>query len=350
MAVDSDGVASSQFQEALILIELARPFEALPLLGEVILSQPDFAEAYVRRAQLRRRLNDLEGAIADYAKAIKLAPTVELYLARALVWLGLGKAEGAVGDARRAIALEAGLAGGYRLLGKALGLLGDGEGAIAAYKQAARCYIDAKDKENATLCLGRIEALRSLPPLSAAQQQAIDGYGKDLIAQNMQTAATQTVATPEAFSKSLWLDDKWAEHQQAVRTLRDQQTTTADRKSESSVLIESFERHLPVVEVLFDGITTFDMVIDRNAPHSIITQQMAQQLNLELVSYQYVYLADGVPMELPVARLRSVAIGETVITDVDVAVAPDTQTALLGKNCFGSLSVRISGNKITFGR
>ncbi|MEL7226518.1 MAG: retroviral-like aspartic protease family protein [Cyanobacteria bacterium J06576_12] len=92
------------------------------------------------------------------------------------------------------------------------------------------------------------------------------------------------------------------------------------------------------------------MVIDRNAPNSIITQQMASQLNLSLVSYQYVYLADGTPMELSIAQLRSVGVGEIVVTDVYVAIAPDNTTVVLGKDCFSAYSVRISGNEMTFSR
>jgi hypothetical protein len=68
------------------------------------------------------------------------------------------------------------------------------------------------------------------------------------------------------------------------------------------------------------------------------------------VSYRYVYLADGTPMELSIGRLRSVVIGTTVITDVYVAIAPDNATAVLGKDCFSAYSVRISGNEMTFVR
>ncbi len=38
---------------------------------------------------------------------------------------------------------------------------------------------------------------------------------------------------------------------------------------------------MPVVEVLLDGIAKFDVVIDRNAAHSIVTKQMANQLEPE---------------------------------------------------------------------
>ena len=514
MSAESDELGSSQFQEALILIEAEQPFKALPLLEQVIEAHPDFAKAYAVRAKLRRRLNDWEGAIADYSKAIKLSPAVGLYLARALVWLKLDKAEGVVSDARRAIAMiemiellqgkpATELAGAHRLLGKGLSLLKDGVGAATAYKQAARYYIDAKDKENAALCLDRIEALKSLPSLPATKQQAIAHYGstaltnaaspadflallwqkyeqkqysgvlKDAdwllqcelknveamclrglayaqlgkaqqavedfaIAAKLSPSDTavrfhrarmrlalsdgagavedlsiliETVGAESKFfaqraaayraigesdkafkdyanalaietenaelyqrraevqqsmgenagaiedyqkAATLWLNEgKWAEHQQVVglvRELRSQTTTTSSRTAGSSVQIKAYKNHLPVVEVLCDGIATFDLVIDRNAAHSIVTKRMAQQLNLELVSYRYVYLADGAPMELPIARLRSVAIGSMAIADVYVAVAPDKEIALLGKDCFGSLSVRISANEITFTR
>ena len=505
----TDDSASALFQEARALIQMEQPFKALPLLKAAIERSPDFGEAYVVRARLRRRLNDLEGAIADYSKAIKLTPTVDLYLARALAWLGLGKAEGAVGDARRAVAIDDSLAGGHRLLGKALGLLGDGVGATEAYKRAARCYLDMKDKENAALCLKRIEGLRSLPPLTEEKRQAISGSGgvrmvavdatpetflrvlrqkyeqkqyrevlkdtewllqmdaenaealslRGLVCAQMGQAqravedlaratqlapdstavhfdrarmrlalsdgagavedlsvlidtvggearffaqratAYQSIGSLESAFKdyanalavapedaelyqqraevqqkmgeksgavedyqraaTLWLGEgKWAEHQQVVEKVRQLRaqlsfgvgSATFERRSSVSVPIKSYQNHLPVVEVSFDGIATFDIVVDRNATHSIVTQQMAQRLNLELVSYRYVYLADGVPMELPIARLRSVAIGGLVVTDVYVAVAPDKETAVLGKDCFGVYKVRISGNEMTFAR
>ena len=313
-------MASDSFQRALDLIEVERPFEALPLLSAVISAEPERAEAYRQRAKLRRRLKDYEGAIADYSKALKLSPDAQTYLARALVWLSLDQVRGAISDSREAIALKPELAGGHRLLGKALGLLGDGVGAIAAYKNAARCYLNDKDKKNAQACLNAIGPLQQLPPF------------KDSSATCNTMADLKSFATPEA---------------DLQQSLRAQSATKGGDKS-ATVPIKSYKNHLPVVEVLFDGIATFDMVIDRNATHSIVTQQMANRLNLESVSYRYVYLADGTPMELSIGRLQSVEIGGTIITDVHVAIAPNTATAVLGKDCFSAHSVRISGNEITF--
>ncbi|MEM6448964.1 MAG: tetratricopeptide repeat protein [Cyanobacteria bacterium P01_D01_bin.105] len=508
-----DGLmALTTFERAVEFVEVDALFEALPLLNEVIAKEPERAEAYVWRAKVRRRLGDGEGVIADYTQAIKLAPTAENYLARALVWLSLDKPEGAVADGREAVAMKPEFAGAQRLLGKALGLMGDGEGAITAYKKAARCYLDAKDKQNAQACIDAIEPLRKLPPLptpakgtsslpgSLAQatpglnaeemandyvqkvrqkyedgyyaaamkdlnwllniepihsgalclrgliqaqlgrrEQAIadlalakqhhpndlevqlargqmrlilkDGYGaieeftalidaaiepdkspdprffayrgnayrqigeqeqafKDysnalsLDSENaelyelraqMQQSMESSDGAIEDFQRAatLWLDrGNWQKHQQVVeqvRALRNQRSAEPNQ-SKAAVPIKSFENHRPVVEVLLDGIAKFDLVIDRNATHSIITQKIANQLNLELVSYRYVYLLDGTPMELPVGRLRSVVVGQAIVTDVYVAIAADKATPVLGKDCFSAYSIRISGNEMTFVR
>lgn len=507
---------SDIFQRALALIKVDQLFEALPLLNQVIEAQPERTEAYRQRAKIRRRLGNKEGAIADYTQILKLAPTAETYLSRALVWLSLERVQGAIADSREAVKLKPELAGGHRLLGKALGLLGDGVAAIAAYKQAARCYLADKDKENAQACLDAIGPLQQLPPYDYApplgseqrsggaeeqkrattpeafmgrvqanyeageyaqamkdlnwfldfqpthgqalclrgliqaqlgrREQAVadlalarqqhpddvevrfcrgqmrlilkDGYGAVEEFSALIEAAGQAgkpearffaqrghsyrfIEEPEKAFKdyanataidtenaelyglrakmqqavggiegaiadyqqaaTLWLNQgNWQQHQtvvEAMRTarsalalsLRKQPKASTSNKS-AVVSIKSYERHMPVVEVLLDGIATFDMVIDRNAAHSIVTQQMANQLKLEIVSYRYVYLADGTPMELSIGRLRSVVIGPVIVTDVYVAIAPDNATSLLGKDCFSAYSVRISGNEIMFVR
>jgi len=497
------------FQRALSLIKVDRTFDAIPLLNQVIEAEPDWADAYVQRARVRKRLGDLQRAIADYSKAIKIAPTAQMYLARALVWLALNQPKGAITDAQQVVAMSPEMAGGHRVLGKALGVFGDGPGAIAAYKKAARCYLDTKDKENAQKCIAAIEPLTALPAFDYAQaaeasgretgsrrtndkatavtpeafvdqvqkryeagdfsaaldnlnwllgmhpgytkalclrglvqarlgQRALavedltlaaknspndlevtfcrgkmrqilgDGYGaieefsaliegmempkakyfmerghsyrlmnepeqafKDYsnaiaietenpllyeLRAEVQKSMNSREGAVEDYQKAatLWLNQgNWQKHQQVVegvRSLRKQQTTRASSASSSTMPIKYFEKHLPVVEVLLDGVAKFDVVIDRNAPNSIITQKMANQLQLSLVSYQYVYLADGTPMELSIAKLRSVMVGEMIVTDVYVAIAPDNATVVLGQDCFSSYSVRISGNEITFSR
>ncbi len=202
------------FRQALVMVRQDQPFEALRLLNQVIEQDPAIAEAFVQRARIRRRLGESEGAIADYTKAIRLAPTAEIYLARALVWLSLAQVKGAIADSQEAIQLTPDLAGAHQLLGKALGLFGDGPGAIAAYKQAARCYIAAKDKTNATRCLEKIEPLRSLPPLP--KETAISAQ---LTRESKLFPATSqaVLATPAAFLQRLWEKYEQGQYQSVLK-------------------------------------------------------------------------------------------------------------------------------------
>ena len=519
-------MASETFKRAVALIECDRTFDAIPLLNAIIEAEPNHVPALTTRARVRRRIGDGEGAITDYTQAIKVSPSAELYLSRALTWLEMTNAKGAIADSRQAIALAPENAGAHRLLGKALGLLGDGPGAIAAYKQAARYYINQADKANAQSCLAAIEPLKALPPLpqatdSIAKQTAastpatiapgvtvttqnssttlastsspedyvrlvqhkydrgeyaaalkdlnwlldIDAYQADALclrglihaqlgrreqavadlalakahhpndpqvkfsrghmrlifgdgdgAVEEFSALIQAVGQPEDSDKrrladylqgrgdsygligqveqafkdysnaialnpdsaelyerraqtqsqmaakegaiadyqqaaTLWLNaGNWQKHQQVVDTVRQLRSQTASSQTTQgqTVPIKTFNNHMPVVEVVLDGIATFDVVIDRNASHSIITRSMASRLNLEAVSFRYVYLADGTPIELPIGRLRSVGVGSTIVTDVYVAIAPDSATSVLGKDCFSAYSIRISGNDMTF--
>ena len=245
------------------------------------------------QGQMRLIFKDGYGAIEEFSALIEMAhdrPMAKYFLKRGDSYRQIEELESAFKDYSNAIALDTQNAELYELRGAMQQEMGEGEGAIADYQKAA----------------------------------------------------------------TLWLNEgDWQRHQsviEKVRSLRKQGVTKSRSSRSATVTIKTYENHLPVVEVLFDGIAAFDMVIDRNATHSIVTKQMANRLNLELVSYRYVYLADGTPMELSIARLRSVVIGATVITDVYVAIAPDGSTPVLGKDCFSAYSVRISGNEITFVR
>lgn len=202
------------FRQALVMIGQDQPFEALRLLNHLLEQDPAIAETFVHRARIRRRLGESEGAIADYTKAIRLAPTAEIYLARALVWPSLEQIKGAIADSREAIQLTPDLAGAHRLLGKALGLFGDGPGAIAAYKQAARCYIAAKDKANAAHCLEKIEPLRSLPPLLKETAISAQSTRESRL---FPTTSQAVVATPAAFLQRLWEKYEQGQYQSVLK-------------------------------------------------------------------------------------------------------------------------------------
>ena len=88
---------AQQLMQAQTLTETGQPDKAEALLSELIAAQPDFAEAWNRRAVLRYIQSDHWQAIADCQKTIQLVP----YHFGALH--GLGLCHSAVGNYTAAI-------------------------------------------------------------------------------------------------------------------------------------------------------------------------------------------------------------------------------------------------------
>ncbi|MEM9163080.1 MAG: tetratricopeptide repeat protein, partial [Cyanobacteria bacterium P01_F01_bin.4] len=97
----------------------------------------------------------------------------ELWQAKATALISSGQPEAAVVAVEQAIRLNPQLAAAHRLLGKAHAQLGDTQGAVAGYKQAARCYLDQQDKVGAQACLSQIEQLRPAPPQQTSSQPLV---------------------------------------------------------------------------------------------------------------------------------------------------------------------------------
>ena len=118
---------------------------------------------------------DFLAAIAIIDALLQLEPAQpKLWQQKALSLLSLGQPEAAIIAAEQAIRLTPGIAISHQLLGKAHKMLGNVSAAIAAYKQAAYCYLDQKDKINAQKCFRQLEQLKSSktrtrPLLSASE-------------------------------------------------------------------------------------------------------------------------------------------------------------------------------------
>ena len=94
--------------------------------------KPDFALAYIARGYVEQRQGDLQGAIADSAKAIELKPDFALaYIARGYAKQSQGDLQGAIADSTKAIALKPDLAEAYISLGFFEAAKGDLNDAIA---------------------------------------------------------------------------------------------------------------------------------------------------------------------------------------------------------------------------
>lgn len=147
-------------------------------------------------------LRDIEAghfaeAIAHLEPLLQESPDdPKLWYAKSLALLSSERPEAAAVAAEEAIRLQPGMAVSHHLLGKARSQLRDIEGSISSYKQAARCYIEQKDRANAQTCLTQIEQLQSL---IVRPQPSVGGFLEEV------TAKIQKGRWREALQELNWL-------------------------------------------------------------------------------------------------------------------------------------------------
>ncbi|NEQ52968.1 MAG: tetratricopeptide repeat protein, partial [Leptolyngbya sp. SIO3F4] len=104
---------------------------------------------------------DYVGAIAMLDQLLQTEPSQpKLWHTKAVAHLSLGQPDAAIIAIDQALRLNPEMAIAHRLLGKARSQNGDAAGAIKAYKQATRFYLNQQDKANAQSCLQQIEQLQ----------------------------------------------------------------------------------------------------------------------------------------------------------------------------------------------
>jgi tetratricopeptide (TPR) repeat protein len=106
-------------------------------LSEAIKINPEYAEAYASRAQMRYNQGDFQGAIQDYDRAIDLNPNNSLaYNGRGLTKFLLEDTQGAIADYNQAISLDSKSTFPFNNRANAKAKLGDTKGAIQDYNRA----------------------------------------------------------------------------------------------------------------------------------------------------------------------------------------------------------------------
>lgn len=96
---DQNSAVDAQLGRALALGGLGRWQNAKQQLDAVVAAHPTLAEAWLRRAQVQRRLGQLPGAEADIAKALQLQPDEpEMLLERGAIAAASGNSRAAAAD------------------------------------------------------------------------------------------------------------------------------------------------------------------------------------------------------------------------------------------------------------
>ena len=104
----------------------------------------------------------------------------------------------------------------------------------------------------------------------------------------------------------------------------------------------------PVIDVVFNGNQTFEMIVDTGASGTLISQRMATALGVRPVRTVRAGIADGSVVEFPIGLVRSIRVGGAVIQNVEVAIAKQMQIGLLGHDFFGNYDVKIKKDVVEF--
>lgn len=115
-------------------------------------------------------------------------------------------------------------------------------------------------------------------------------------------------------------------------------------------LIKSRNSGTPVIDVTFNGIEQFEMIVDTGASGTVITQQMASALGVVPVGKTKANTASARNVEFAIGYINSIEVGGAVIQNIPVAIAPsaDLEMGLLGQDFFSNYDVTIKRDVVEF--
>jgi predicted aspartyl protease len=116
------------------------------------------------------------------------------------------------------------------------------------------------------------------------------------------------------------------------------------------VPIERRYGKVPIIKVKFNGNQIFEMMLDTGASGTLITQEMANALKIQPTGTVRAQIADGSEVKFLTGMVRSIAVSNAVVNNVQVAIAPKGEIGLLGHDFFGNYDLKIMENAIEFHR
>jgi aspartyl protease family protein len=124
-------------------------------------------------------------------------------------------------------------------------------------------------------------------------------------------------------------------------------STSSSNPGVFTAKIKRREFGIPVIDVQFNNQHTFEMLVDTGASLTILTEKMAQTLQIQPEGKMLLYTAND-SVYVPRSRVTSVAAAGIRSQNLDVAIAPSLDIGLLGQNFFGHYDITIKQDAIEF--
>ncbi len=126
-------------------------------------------------------------------------------------------------------------------------------------------------------------------------------------------------------------------------------TPTAVRQT-NIIPIKRRQSGIPVVEVVFNGEHTFEMLLDTGASLTVVTREIADVLDIEEEGSIPVATPSDARTFFPIGKVDEIAVGNTKAINLDVAISPSIDIGLLGQNFFSNFDLIVGENTIEFRR
>lgn len=188
-----------------------------------------------------------------------------------------------------------------------------------------------------------VTLLKQVPASSPKSKQAkarLAEYERNLVAAKKR-ARTQT--TEVAGSSEIVIDPDANSSGAILGDIAPQQTASGQVYR---IWIKYRRGRIPIIDVTFNGRRKFEMMVDTGASGTMITQEMAAALGVEVVGEIPIGTASGKALA-PVGYIRSIEAGGAMVTNVPVTIGP-LDVGLLGHDFFGDCEITIKQDVVEF--
>jgi predicted aspartyl protease len=97
----------------------------------------------------------------------------------------------------------------------------------------------------------------------------------------------------------------------------------------------------PVVQVLFNGDRSYEMILDTGASRTLITRQMADELGVVATEKMIAATASETEVTFDIGQMRSVSLGEVTLQNARVSIGDSITVGLLGNDFLQGYDVTI---------
>ena len=106
----------------------------------------------------------------------------------------------------------------------------------------------------------------------------------------------------------------------------------------------------PVVRVTFNDAKTYDMILDTGASRTLITRQMANELNVTVTDSMIAATASAAQVTFDLGQMRSISVGGVRLSNAQVSIGDSVDIGLLGNDFLRGYDVTIRHREVELSR